>query len=64
MVRIAMVMGIVMVMVIIAMISAAPTMFQAVDEMIYACSFHLLLREKEGCFYLVGRSPSEHISLQ
>lgn len=43
-----------MVMVIIATISGAPTMFQVVDEMIYACYSHLLLGEEEGC-YAVSR---------
>lgn len=41
-----------MVMVIIATISGAPTMFQVVDEMIYACYSHLLLGEEEGCYAL------------
>lgn len=43
-------MSIVMVMVIIATISGAPTMFQVVDEMIYACYSHILLGEEQGCY--------------
>lgn len=36
------------VMVIIATILEAPTMFQVVGEMIYACYAHLLLRRRKG----------------
>lgn len=37
-------------MVIIATISGAPTMFQVVDEEIYACDSHLLLEVEKGCY--------------
>lgn len=37
-----------MVMVIIATILGAPTMFQVVDDIIYACYSHFLLGEEEG----------------
>lgn len=59
-----------MVMVIIATISGAPTMFQLLDEPMYACYSHLLLRRRKdsmlfvGSLHLVGPSLSKFISLQ
>lgn len=54
-----------MVMVIIATISGAPTMFQLLDEPMYACYSHLLFEEEEG-FYAFSRKLAfgRTISLQ
>ena len=57
-------------MMLIATISGAPTMFQVVDKMTYACYSCLLLADPEDAMffpeslYLLGPCPSELISFQ